>query len=351
MIITNIIQIILAISLVIILFYVAYLVYNNEVVSELINSKNANQIKKEIIVFDGIMDFSTTQWSFNTYNKSLISHKDLTPSINQNGGAEYSYNFWLYVNKANLTSITSSDVVLLLRGSKIKIPYINNTNCELASKGSYILVKNPLIRMKSDGSAIIVEYNTITNPDSYRENGNVVINCNSGSWYDKNKGLLGIYNMNNYVYDKKWFMFTLVLREITPENDILYKNKTSCKIYINGINVLDRVVESPYNGEYGSAAMKHNRAPLYVNPGDIFSNSDKNGENPFQSNNSESALQMANLSYHNYSLTEMEITELFKKEFTKSPAVGPVDDGSDSIEDKYAIAPVSEDGNNTPLSF
>lgn len=348
MILANIVQILLALFLVLLLLFVAYLIFNYE---SIVNYRNAMYLKKEIIIFNGIMDFANTQWSFNTYNKTLSSFKDLTPSINQNGGAEYSYNFWLCMNKSALNNISSSDVVLLLRGSKMKVPYLNNTNCETFNKGSSIIVKNPLIRMKSDGSAIIVEYNSISNPDSYRENGTNVINCSTGSWYDKNKGLLGIYNMNNYVYDKKWFMFTVVLKEIMPENDVLYKNKTNCKIYINGINILDRTVESPYNGAFGSAAMKHNRAPLHVNPGDIFAN-DNNGGNPFiTQGGTTTPLQMANLSYYNYSLTDIEILNLFQKKFTKSPAMAAMDDETSFIEDKYSIAVLSEQGNNLPIPF
>lgn len=348
MIVSNIIQIVLSVSLLLILLFLARFAYDYETI---VNFQNDSRLRKEIIVFDGIMDFSTTQMAFNTYNKKLLSFKDLTPSINQNGGAEYSYNFWMYVNQKALTTVSSTDIVILMRGSKLKIPYINNTNCEVQNKGSHILVKNPLIRMKSDGSAMVIEYNTITNPDAYRENGTSAINCSSGSWYDKNKGLLGIYNMNDYIFNKKWFMFTLVLKEISPENDILYKNKTSCKVYINGINVLDRIVESPYNGAYGSAAMKHNRAPLYVNPGDLFSATGNDRGNAFETNGNESAMQMANLSYFNYSLNELDIQQLFVKNFTRLPASGPIDDGIGYIEDKYAIAPVSDSGNNLPHAF
>lgn len=348
MILSNIVQIILALLLILMLLFIAYVIYSYESFRSMQNSMT---LRKEIVVFDGIMDFSTTQWIFNTYNRGLASFKDLTASINQNGGAEYSYNFWIYMDKAALNNANSSDLVLLLRGNKFKIPYINNTNCETVNKGSYILVKNPLIRMKSDGSAIVVEYNTITNPDSYREYGNSAIACASGSWYDKNKGLLGIYNLESYV-DKKWFMFTVVLQETNPDNDLLYKNKANCKMYVNGINVLDRTVESPYNGEFGSAAMKHNRAPLYVNPGDLFSSDNNNGENPFKTQgNGTSSLQMANLSYFNYALSELEVQQLFQMGFTKSPAIAPMDDPDGYVVDKYAIANITEDGNNLPIPF
>jgi len=347
-----ILQVILAIFLLLILTAIAFFVYNYE---NLVIIRNSSTLKREIIIFDGIVDYSMTQTVFNTYNKGLFSYKDLTPSVNQNGGAEYSYNFWLYLDKTalkNNVSQSTSDIVLLLRGSKIKVPYVNDGNCELANNGKYILVKNPLIRIKADGSALIVEYNTITNPDAFRESGSSIISCNSSSWHDQNKGLLGIYNMDSYVYDKKWVMVSVVLREITPENDILYKNRTSCKIYVNGINALDRIVESPYNGTLeGSAAMKHNKAPLYINPGDIYNDSsDSNDSNPIKpSTDGEKGLLMANLSYFNYAIDELEIKTLFGKGFTKQTATMPMDDIS--IEDKYAIAPVMEEGVNFPIGF
>ncbi len=347
MILSIIIQIVLCLVLLAILLLIAYYIYNYE---SIMNLKNANTVKKDVIIFDGWINLSiSSSWGYNTYNKASMSFKDLTPSINQNGGAEYSYNFWIWVDKEQLNSInTTDDVVLLLRGSKIKVPYLSNTNCEVFNKGSTVLVKNPLIRMKKDGTAIIVEYNTITGPDAYRENGNNVINCASASWYDKNKGLLGIYNMNDYIYNRKWFMLTIVLREITPENDILYKNKTSCKIYINAINILDRIVESPYNGVNGSAVMKHNRAPLYVNPGNIYAYSSADEEkNPFEGKGD--CLNMANLTYHNYALSDTDILQLFNQKFTKNPATPPIDNLAEYVEDKYAIASITEQSDTLPL--
>ncbi len=343
----TIIQIIFAIILILFLLFIANLIYNYE---NVMNIRNSYTIQKEVPIFVGTVNFSTQkQWSYNTYNKNAGSYKDLTPSINQRGGAEYAYNFWMYIDKANLknTSSTSEDVVLLLRGSLLKIPYINNANCALVNSGTYILTKNPLIRMNSDGTSLIVEYNTVTNPDAYRENGKNVIDC-SGTWFDKNRGMLGIYNLTDYVYDKKWFMVTIVLKEINPDDDIMNKNKTQCKMYINGINILDRIVESPYDGSYGSAAMRHNRGPLYVNPGDLFGQN--SSDNPFSSTDKDTVI-MANLSYFNYAIDDVKVLELFKKKFTKTPAMQVTDKTDDIVTDKFAISPITQDSKTLPLPF
>lgn len=325
---SNVIEIVLALLFVLFLLFIAYVVYNNELIT---NIQQYNSVRKEIVLFDGVMDFTSSQYKFDTYKKSASSYKDLTPSINQNGGAEYSYNFWLYIDKGGLTG-ANKDIILFLRGDSMKIPYLNNTNCLLKENDGYYLVKNPLVRMKSDGSSLIVEYNTITSPDSYREYGNNAIDCNSSSWYERNKGLLGIYDMGSR-FDKKWFMVSIVLQEVNPDSDILYRNKTSCKMYVNGINVLDRVVESPYNSSYGSAAMKHNRGKLHINPGD-----NKVGED---------ILKMANMSYFNYALSVADIESLFEKQFTKTQAIISVD--NEINESKYQITNLDE--KNLPLPF
>lgn len=326
--------------------FIAFLIYNYETIR---NMRNSQSLKREIVIFDGILDYNVSHIKYDTYNKSVSSFKDLSPSVNQNGGAEYSYNFWLYVDKKAIKkSNSSSDIILLLRGSKIKYPYLNKANCHIVNDGTDIFVKNPLIRLKNDSAALILEYNTITSPDAYRENGNTIINCESNSWYDKSKGLLGVYNMDSYIYDKKWVCLTFVLREINPDNDVLYKNKTNLQIYANGVNILDRTIESPYNdGLEGSSVMKHNRAPLYVNPGNLY-NKDKDDKTTEQI--PADSLLMANLNYYNYALTVNEIQGIFNKGFTKTPAILPSMENK-TIEDKYAIAPVITTGTNMPIPF
>lgn len=326
--ISNIIQVFLAISIILILLLISYMIYNYERMDIF---KKSSKIKKKTVIFTGIYDYgSHGQQTYNTYDNNRSSYKSLVPSINQSGGAEYSYNFWLNIDRTQCESADAESIFLLLRGSKIQLGYEDpsrTSNCLMADNNDkYIFIKNPLIRMNKKGTSFIVEYNTITNPDSYRYDGKSLISCTSGEWDDKNQGLLGIYDLTSQQYNKKWFMFTLVLREITPENDILNKFKTSCKIYINGINMLDREVESPFNGEedgmLGSAAMKHNNAPLYINPGNPFGSTSSNWQNTW-GDTASSPVRMADLTYFNYSLTQNEINSLFSKKFNTSHFISP----------------------------
>jgi hypothetical protein len=144
-------------------------------------------------------------------------------------------------------------------------------------------------------------------------------------------------------------MFTVTLQELSPDNDIIYKNRTSCKIFINGINVLDKVVESPYVGNNtleGSSVMKHNTAPLYLNPGNLYSK-DGSNENPVLR---ESMLQMANLTYYNYTLSELEIQNIFENKFTTEVSIAPIDKDN-ILDDKYEIAFVSDHLDTKPKAI
>lgn len=322
-----IIQAILGIFVVLILLLIAFMIYNYERLNIIRNSKS---IKKKIPIFNGIYDYSLYHnTEYNTFLENSNTYRDLAPSINQSGGAEYTYNFWLKINRSSLieSNTHSEDIILFMRGSKLQVPYKNDgtggANCILRKNKKYILVKNPLIRMKNDGTSIIVEYNTLTNPDAYRSDGTTLIKCDTGKWDDRNGGLLGIYNMTSSEYDNKWFMFTVVIKEITPENDVLNKFKTSCKIYLNGINMLDRVVEAPFNGASdkspGSAAMKHNKSPLYLNPGNLLSENNDYHNTKIFTNSELSPLQMSDLTYLNYAANENQIKSMFISGFSKKP--------------------------------
>ena len=340
--ISNIIQVFLAFFIILICLFIALMVYSydNKNIVKQSTKKNAVQI------FKGIYNYSMYDGQeYTTYTDSSFKFKNIVPSINQSGGAEYSYNFLLKINKDKMgpaLTNSNSDIVLFLRGSKIQLNYNNDENCLLKENNKYVLVKNPLIRMKNDGTSIIVEYNTLTSADSYRSDGTDFIDCNketTDKWTNRNSGLLGIYDIKSNEYNNKWFMFTVVLKELTPENDILNKFKTSCKIYLNGVNMLDRVVEAPYNGisnlTSGSAAMKHNRGPLYLNPGDILNK--EGGNNKIFSSESSNVLQMADLTYYNYALTHGEVKNIFKKKFNTT-AFSPV---TDNTIDTYPIANIN----------
>lgn len=312
------IQIISAVFIVIIFQLIGYSIYDKQYLKEILNSDSPKTVTN---IIDGVYDFqSFGETSFNTSNKYALNYIPLNPSINQSGGAEYSYNFWLY--KSNLTNVLSSEYkVLFFRGSKQSI-YFNkryNGNCLIKNNitSPYVLIKNPLVRISKDGKRLIVEYNTITNPDALNSDG--TLNCNSIDDNATDDNMLGIYDFDQS-YDNKFSMITIVLKETSSDSDILNQNNTNCKLYLNGTLILDRNTNSPYSGNglnSGSTVMKNNKGSLYVAPVGIIGGISGTTPNDTitKNNNTTSNLSIADLNYYNYALNQSEIIKLYNKKY------------------------------------
>jgi len=333
-----IIQIILAILLLLIMALLAYSIYDSEYIK---NIKFSNTNKKESLIFDGIYSFNKSMGKANTYDKLDPNYHDLNPSVNQNGGAEYSYNFWLYYNiinnpdgntKINNNDITGSDkkyIILFFKGDLNLLNYEQKGySYDTDGNKKYLIVKNPLVKISNDGKDIIVEYNNIHHPDTFNSS-SVPLTDNDISNLKTNK--LGIKDINTNVYNKTWNMITIVMQENPINEDELFVNRTNCKVYFNATLVSDRstlnnnLLDSS-DTKTNSTVMKKNAGNLYINPTSDLTNKGLSTEhyvNELISEKTETdglnkdiPLKMANLSYFNYSLTSDEILKLYKKRFT-----------------------------------
>ncbi len=102
------IQIILSVFLIAIMAFISYSVYNNEIIN---NIKLTSTNKKSTVIFSGVLDYTQDKdVELETYDKTNPTYIDINSSINQNGGAEYSYNFWLFFDTLNdmITSNTNT---------------------------------------------------------------------------------------------------------------------------------------------------------------------------------------------------------------------------------------------------
>ena len=349
-----ILQIILGIFIVLIMGFIAYSVFDREYLNSI---RLFNSNKKETTIFTGIYPLSLSQARIETLNKNDPYYLNINPSVNQNGGAEYSYNFWLYFNiqptsgkiiqKDNSGSTDSnkdSFIVLFYKGVKQLVPYKQNRlSCD-TDKGDddrphpYFLVKNPLIKLNNNGKELVVEYNNLNSPDSFHSSAvNLICSEIKDKMYGTNVNKLGIKNINTDMYNKTWNMITIVLQESPSNEEKIFSNRTNCKIYFNSTLISDRstfnndVINT--NNETGiSTAMKNNIGNLYINPLKNIKDAYQNGF-PLDANQNliskidditeddgikkDSPIKMANMSYFNYALNDNEILELFNKGFDK----------------------------------
>jgi len=332
-------QIIISLIVLLLMGYVAYNIY----LIELHNMFNGeNDIKKEVDIIKGVFDFNANkEWNYNTSNKFHDTYLPIKPSMNQAGGAEYSYNFWLYVDKNELDNCNKEkkDIALLLKGEKHFYYNVNNYNCSARGADETIiptiLTKNPLIRINHNGSKLAFDYNNILSPDSYQQGANYangkcsLLQANS-SWEAKNQNLLGIWDIP---FDSKWFMVSIIIKEIADSANILSLNLSMCKIYLNGMLVFDDKVETTYNDEKPRAAtQKDNKSPLYINPHltDVISVDSNNSAVTSQFFDTrkleeDNVLKIGDIKYFNYAINDDIINGIFNKGLNKAKAVQEVD--------------------------
>lgn len=325
----SILQVIIALIILLLMGYVAYNIY----VIELHNMfSGGNDIRREVDIIQGVYDYNDSEWRYNTKNKAHNNYVDMRPSYNQQGGAEYSYNFWLYVNNNKLRNENKDkkDIALFLKGETDYL-YYNKYNYNCSNKGSNniiiptLLTKNPLVRINHDGTKLAVDYNNILSPDSYQNNSTYkqCANSNATNWQEKNDNLLGVWDIP---FDSKWFMVTVVIKEVSDRNNILSINRALCKIYINGMIVFDEEVETRYGGDENaySATPKHNTSPIYINPNLQYNLNENNKKlNQFFSTSGigENNLKIGDLKYFNYAIDDEIISSIYGRGVRTNKAV------------------------------
>lgn len=327
----TLVQVLIALVIVIVLFVIAFYIYNREYITAI---QTASQLRKRVDIFKGIKDLKYNKNElYDTYDKTHPTYKDLQISVNQKGGAEFTYNFWMYKdNTINLTrdalpiktdqGLRTDDIVLLLKG--IKKTYNYRGLC--GTPKTDVLVKCPLIKLQSDLDVMTVEINTVSSPDSVHEMSRNTCSDASKDWKKMNSHILAIEGLSKPNFDKKWFMVTVVMQDVTPVDPLPFRNRVRIMIYVNGVIELDRYVDGRLSSVADDASIiRQNMAPLYVAP---TLKVDRNGTEvtiELPASIPEKSLYMADLSYHNYALPIEEIKALHKGGFTKTVAPSVAD--------------------------
>lgn len=330
------IQIIIAIILIVLMGVLAYGIYNKNAREILLDIMTPITIKKKTKILDGVYEYTVgTKVTFNTRDKSKGTYIDLSPSINQKGGSVYTYNFWLYFPDT-VTSVNNKTLVLFNKGSDQLVKYNSTYRCNTNDSGKkgWFLVKNPLVRLDTNGSdeidAIIVEFNSIENPDVFHAGANTGDKNCTGSMIDKDNNLIGIKELASRTdLKKQWNMITIIVSETSPDDDVFVSsNQAVVKLYLNGYAYLDK------DGELAekSTAMKVNNSDLHI--GTKYNNAGDNSVLPTGTDSTN--VGISDLTYFNYALEDKEIVSLFKEGCKKSTALIPTtstfDNGPEQTE-------------------
>jgi len=357
--INTVIQIILSVFLIAIMAFISYSIYNNEIIRS-IKINSTNKVKTDI--YTGIFDYSEQKnIMIETYDATADNFLDINPSTNQNGGAEYSYNFWLFFDLDDSSGVITTSVdpsilafkeyayiVLFYKGELNTLPlltnghqcdFYNNDNIKTMHKlDENINIKNPLIKIRNDAREIIVEYNNINHPESYNSSSKKM-NCTAANndLEPRNLNKFGIKEIDTQKLRQTFNMITVVFQE-KPNNELIFNlESTNCRVYFNGVLIENRIahsssIESKDDfSSIKSRVMKSNLSKLLLNPlnatpgitaiNTITTQIANNArpEKTTRSNDSSveiSPLQIADLSYFNYALSQREISLLYSKGYS-----------------------------------
>jgi len=321
----TIVQVVIGIIICIIAFLsTAYFFQTNSNIYSLSENDYVGGQTYTVPVITGVLPLSHNELVISTKNPRMAEYLPLPKSINLDGGAQYSYSFWL--NRTGLTSDKVDGKVLFVRGlvkkARVMVPgstaasggmKVLTNNYNIKSSSLQTVVKQPLVRFmsttdnmdspdpnKTPINNLIVEMNTLNNP-------NIVVNI------DPNVSGNGILSstLNN------WIMITFTFQDMvdmySKPNGVLFR------AYVNDTEVMHNTISAD--------AMRLNDGPIYILP----------QMNAADTGDSRQALSgnLADITYYNFALEQEDIKQIYAKSFNENSFQTPSSRNSTGQANQY----------------
>lgn len=284
------IQIILAIVVIIILYILTLVVLN---IDSLVVTRNVKVSPMEkTVIIDGFAPVSQlARRDFNTINPFVPNFRKIAKSLNTQGGAQYTYQFWMKIEKAQ--DALFDNLIIFLKGDnrlyKLGL-YDKASGKRVRSFSSDYLINCPMVRFGSSYRDLRVSFNTANGPMPVRGSlleENAVIKMNPEGTDTTRMNLLSLLPMN-------WFLLTFV-----------FKDNYSSTAAENGIDFRFYVNEQEYYSKNASTdsflqnnTLKQNEGNLY-----LFPNLDSAGD----------FMKIGNMIYYNYALTPHQVKGVYNQ--------------------------------------
>jgi hypothetical protein len=231
-------------------------------------------------VFDGVLNLGTQGGTvYDTFDPTSAKYLALPQSVNRTGGAQFSYRFWIKIG-ASKSDAAVFDKTLFLRGDIKKYGVSSSTTCagyeDLKSgadaKREYLLAC-PRVYFKKN-SVLGVSFNTDRKLLETVEVGN------------RETGDAAAHNMMSLLYGK-FAMLTFT-----------FEDNVDITEFERGVRVSTFVNDVLYDIQTVPGALRVNGGKLYVGPEDVV-------------NSRLTDVYMADMTYYNYALSDMEVKALF----------------------------------------
>lgn len=291
------IEITAGIVVVILLYILTLVVLNTN--SMAVNTSNVVKPTDRTMIVSGVADSSyLAARNFNTVNQYMPNFRLIGKSINTQGGAQFTYQFWINLKSTNDADYTNQ--VILMKGDpgQYYASFFDKTslNVQFSTKPDTIIAC-PLIKFVDSYRHLQINFNTTNGPLPLNNNNSAFSSC-IDIMMDPNadgshRNLLSLLPIN-------WFLFTFVLKD-NFDNTIASENGIQSQFYIN-----DMLYQS--NGPNDTMFLKNNT--LKQNDGDVY-------VLPFFNNRNYSAgtniFSLGDIAYYNYAVTADQVKSTFAK--------------------------------------
>lgn len=271
-------QVGIGVAIVVAVYYIALAFLHDDRLAADDRSK-LNNPQQRTLVMDGWIDsLNLVGKRFTTINKASMSFLPMPRSYNRNGGAQFSYAFWMFFSgDASQKDIRNKDVFVKgdTRPYRYERTRANIDNREtVMEQETDMIIKCPRLRFGDRFSDFVLEFNT-------HDNMNQKVFLNS----QENDTDISIRHNLMSMVQKKWVLITLTFEDNIPIND-----------FENGIVVRMFVNDLLYHTHRINSALRQNHGDLHLFP---------SGHVP--------GFRIADFAYYNYALGFKEIKEIFKR--------------------------------------
>lgn len=267
-------------------------------------------------IIKGVLPMSESEILISTTNYAAPQYIKLPPSNNIEGGAQYSYTFW--INRKEMTSAAvkgkhifmrgvNQKALVLTPGKMVETGVTTGTDKMKIATNSYNVAKNV--------EATVVKAPLVRFGDSATEAQNeLVIEFNSLQDYNQ------VIRIKPDLYANataSWVMVTLTFQDLID----MYGNPNGVlfRAFVNDTEAI--------NGSVATDALRLNNGPLYILP---QMDSTDTGER-----RSTLTGAIADIFYYNYALGQEEVKTLYASGFNNGAYQTPADRASSNLKNQY----------------
>jgi hypothetical protein len=280
----NALQVLIGLVVIFVLYRMSLWILHKD---QLVESESRNLDSKHVVrIVDGFAPTSiATDRIWNTVNPDSRNYAPLKQSYNRKGGAQFSYSFWLKMPNITheLTSLEENSTILM-QGDSTRYNYNVAPSVGESSDVSDVLIKCPRIRFGKYYNELVVELNTLSDPNvvfTLSPRAQLRQSTNTG---DETLRLNALKLAAN-----KWALYTFTFEDNVAVND--FEDGIIMRAYINDF------LYHTYRA--AGSALKLNNGDFYLLPKEAGKDGVKNGF-------------IGDVTHYNYAMSPEQVHELFE---------------------------------------